>query len=92
MDNRKRYSIVFSKTFKKEFEKLSGIHKAMVLEKFLIMEQNPFYPSLRTKKMKGRNKHFESSVNMDIRILWRFRDSKIIAALDVGHHDILNKY
>jgi mRNA-degrading endonuclease YafQ of YafQ-DinJ toxin-antitoxin module len=58
-----------------------------------ILERDPFYPSLRTKKMKGCDDNFESSVNMDIRILWEFDDDEknVIVALDVGHHDVLKK-
>lgn len=28
----------------------------------------------------------EMSVNMDIRILWKYKDNVIILLLDVGHH------
>lgn len=43
----------------------------------------------RSKKIKGLDNVFECSVNMDIRIIWYYEDSKIILLLDVGHHDIL---
>lgn len=58
-----------------------------------ILGRDPFYPSLRTKKMKGYFGEYESSVNMDIRIIWQFDDddNEIIVALDVGHHDVLTK-
>ena len=29
---------------------------------------------------------FEMSVNMDIRILWKYENGVIILLLDVGHH------
>ena len=52
--------------------------------------QNPFYPSLRTKKVQGFDNVFEMSVNMDIRILWRYENGVIILLIDIGHHkDIL---
>jgi len=85
--------IGFSKGFRKEFEKLPDIHKKMVMDTVLLIEENPSYPSLRTKKMGGKHKYYESSANMDIRILWRYRrDGDGIALLDVGHHDVLRKY
>jgi mRNA-degrading endonuclease YafQ of YafQ-DinJ toxin-antitoxin module len=62
------------------------------MEKVSLLAEHPFYPSLRSKKLKGRFGHFESSVNMDIRIVWRYENRKIIILLDVGHHDILKKY
>lgn len=52
--------------------------------------QNPFYPSLRTKNVQGLDNVFEMSVNMDIRILWRYENGVIILLIDIGHHkDIL---
>lgn len=35
---------------------------------------------------------WESSVNMDIRIIWFYENNEIILLLDIGHHDILNKF
>ena len=55
-----------------------------------LLVQYPFYPSLRTKKVQGLTNVFEMSVNMDIRILWKYEDGVIILLLDIGHHkDIL---
>lgn len=57
-----------------------------VAQKLKILTENLFYPSLRTKKVQGINNVFEMSVNMDIRILWRYENGVIILLLDVGHH------
>ena len=92
MCNGKNYIVLFTKDFDKELDKLSKVHKELVLSKVLILENNPFYPSLRTKKMKGNTGNYESSINMSIRIIWQFVNNKIIALLDVGHHDVLRKY
>ena len=40
-------------------------------------------------KIQGIDGLFECSVNMDIRILWKYEDGKIILLLEIGHHDIL---
>lgn len=59
-------------------------------QKLRILAENPFYPSLRTKKVQGLNNAFEMSVNMDIRILWQYENGVIIFLIDIGHHkDIL---
>ncbi|MDR2692650.1 MAG: hypothetical protein LBB74_00335 [Chitinispirillales bacterium] len=58
----------------------------------IYLEDDPFYPSLRTKKLKGKSGRYESSVNMDIRLIWRFENGKIILLLNIGHHDILKNY
>lgn len=62
----------------------------MVLNKLKLLVQDLFYPSLRTKKIQGLSDVFEMSVNMDIRILWKYENGVIILLIDVGHHkDIL---
>jgi len=85
----KIYNVVPSKKFYREFGKLSEEDKRKVLNTLDILAVTPFYSSLRTKKIQGI---FESSVNMDIRIIWHFQGSRIIIALDVGHHDVIRKY
>ncbi len=88
----KTYKLVPSNGFYKELGKLSSNDSDLVLSKLPLLEENPFYPSLRTKKMKGTFNTYESSVNMDIRILWQLDNDGVIALMDVGHHDVLRKY
>jgi mRNA-degrading endonuclease RelE of RelBE toxin-antitoxin system len=90
----KRYTIQFSNIFEKEFAKLSAQNRKQVVETVEVMKNDPYYQSLRTKKMKGRRKRqrdwFESRVNRDIRLIWYFDedDNKIILMVSVGHHDV----
>jgi len=88
-----KYTVSVTKTFKHELDKLSKVDQEKVLKKMALLAEDPFYPSLRTKKMMSGDGNFESSVNMDIRIIWQFDDEedKLIIALDVGHHDVLKK-
>ena len=44
------------------------------------------WESLRTKKFKGNDGIYEMSVNMDLRVLWRYEGNIIIVILTVGHH------
>jgi len=83
------YKIEFSKNFEKQLKKLSQNDQRMVFNKVQLMVQSPFHPSLRTKKIQGIDGLFECSVNMNIRILWKYEDGKIILLLEIGHHDIL---
>jgi len=86
-------TVTLSEDFFCALGKLSTEHQKLVFKKLQILRINPFYPSLRTKKLKGgQDERFESSVNMDIRLIWRFDGERIILALDVGHHDVLKKY
>ena len=84
------YKLKFTKTFEKNLKKLSPKEQKAVAQKLQLLIQNPFYPSLRTKKVQGIENIFEMSVNMNIRILWQYDNDIITLLLYVGHHkDIL---
>ena len=83
------YKLKYSKTFEKDLKRLSPKEQKAVASKLKILMENPFYPSLRTKKVQGLDNVFEMSVNMDIRILWRYENGIIILLLDVGHHKVI---
>lgn len=80
------YKLKFTKTFEKNLKKLSPKEQKAIAQKLQLLIQNPFYPSLRTKKVQGIENIFEMSVNMNIRILWQYDNDIIILLLDVGHH------
>ena len=80
------YRLKYTKDFEKSLKALTAQEQKMVFNKLKILVQNPFYPSLRTKKVQGIDGVFEMSVNMDIRILWKYENGVIILLLDVGHH------
>ena len=84
------YKLKYTKVFEKGLKALSSKEQKAVAQKLKLLAENPFYPSLRTKKVQGLDDVFEMSVNMDIRILWKYEDGIIILLLEVGHHkDIL---
>ena len=85
------YKIVFTKAFEKSFKKLTHAEQKQVAIKLKLLQTNPFHPSLRTKKIKSFDGLFECSVNMDIRILWRYEGYEIIIILDIGHHSVVDK-
>lgn len=80
------YKLKYTKEFEKNLKSLTKQEQKMVANKLKLLVQNPFYPSLRTKKVQGFEGVFEMSVNMDIRILWKYENGVIILLLDVGHH------
>ena len=86
-----KFRIVFTKPFEKSLKKLTISEQKQVAIKLKILQTNPFYPSLITKKIKGFQELFECSVNMDIRIIWRYEGDDIIITLDIGHHSIVDK-
>lgn len=85
-----KYKLKFTKDFEKNLKKLSFEEQKMVAKKIKMLCEDPFYPSLRTKKVQGIRNLFELSVNMDIRILWRYDNDVIILLLDIGHHVIIS--
>lgn len=80
------YKFKYAKEFEKDFKRLSKTEQKQTISKLKILAENPFYPSLRTKKVQGFDDVFEMSVNMDLRVLWRYEDGVIILLIDIGHH------
>lgn len=86
-----RFKIIVTKAFEKNLKRLTVTEQKQVADKLKILQINPYHPSLRTKKIKGFEGLVECSVNIDIRILWRYEGSDIIITLDIGHHSIVEK-
>ncbi len=86
-----KYEILFSSKFKKSFSKLEVNEKKVFYKKLSLFINNHRHPSLRTKKIKGSEILFESSINMSIRVIWTYKNAYLILMLDIGHHDILKR-
>lgn len=86
------YKITITERFEKNFKKLNNDEKKILKNKLELLRSNPMHPSLRTKRIQGIKDLFECSVNMDLRIIWYYEGDKIIVLLDIGHHDILNRF
>jgi mRNA-degrading endonuclease RelE of RelBE toxin-antitoxin system len=85
------YEILFSTRFKKSFSKLQDQEKKLFYNKLSLFIENHRHPSLRTKKIKGGEILFESSINMSIRVIWTYKNENLILMIDIGHHDILSE-
>ena len=79
-------NIYFSDLFLDGVQRLSFDAKKALKKKLDLLADNPKHPSLRTKKIKGREDIFEASVNMDIRITWEFYEDGILLR-NIGRHD-----
>ena len=84
--------IAYAERFKKHYKKLTDNEKNQFKSKLKIFVKNPNHPSLRTKRIKGTDELFEFSVNMDIRVIWFYENSTLVAFVDIGHHDLLKSY
>ena len=77
------YKLQLEKNFIKHYQKLSADEQSMVDTKLRVLANNPWHPSLRTKRIQGTGE-FEISVNMDIRIAITFNDDRIIVLISSG--------
>jgi len=87
-----QFEFTYSDKFKKHYKKMNDDAKKQIVNKLDLLSKNPSHPSLRTKRIQGTDRLFESSANMDVRIIWYYDGNKLIALVDVGHHDILIQY
>lgn len=85
------YKIAYTERFLKSFKKLTPNEQELFQTKMKIFIENNLHPSLRTKRIKGHKDLYESSINMDIRIIWFYENEELIVLVDIGNHDILKK-
>lgn len=86
------YKLTYTEKFRKHYKKLHQYEKKHIKRKIDILVKNPIHPSLRSKRIQGTDTLFESSVNMDIRVIWYYKGEQMIILVYVGHHDILNHF
>ena len=86
------YQFTYTQRFQKHFKSLTAQEKKQIMKKLNLLAQNPAHPSLRTKRIQGTEELYESSINMDIRIIWYYENDTMIILVDVGHHDIFKQY
>ena len=78
--------LFFSERFKKDYKLFSDDIKQVINSKLKILSGNPLHPSLRIKKIKGKEDIFETSINMHIRMTWNYYEGKILLRI-IGEHD-----
>ncbi|MBU4483261.1 MAG: hypothetical protein L6305_02980 [Actinomycetia bacterium] len=83
--------IYFSERFKKDYKLFSDDIKKTIKAKLKILSENPYHPSLRTKKIKGKEDIFETSINMGIRMTWNYYEGKILLRAIGEHNKIIKK-
>ena len=68
------------------YKKLDENVKKAVKTKLRLMAENPFHPSLRTKKVQGTQGIFEASINMGYCMTWEYYQDGILLR-NIGEHD-----
>lgn len=87
-----KYSFKASKTFWRNYDKLSPEEKAVVREKFAIFKKDPFDPRLGTHKihkLSARAKRivYSAEVAGDLRVVF-YKNHNVIFTFDIGDHNI----
>jgi len=82
--------IIYSSKFAREYKKLPKEIKDLAEEQEIIFRKNPFNPTLKTHKLKGKFAGFLSfSIGYKYRIIFEFsKDKKTIYFHAVGDHDV----
>ena len=78
--------IEVSKTFKKNFEKLPKEIQERFREKLHLLIENFQHPSLRVKKMQGKEDIWEASISDSYRITFSIIEN-VIMFRNIGVHD-----
>jgi mRNA interferase RelE/StbE len=83
------YETSYSYLFREHFNKMTDDEQRLITRKIDLLKANPDHRSLRTKVLRlKKGVKYESSVSMDIRLIWQFDGDQIVLG-DVGHHDML---
>jgi mRNA-degrading endonuclease YafQ of YafQ-DinJ toxin-antitoxin module len=82
------YRLTIDDSFRKAYARLAKAERAATDAKLTLLAEDPWHRSLRVKKIHATGL-FECSVNMDIRIAFKFYEDAVIILLDIGHHDAL---
>jgi mRNA-degrading endonuclease YafQ of YafQ-DinJ toxin-antitoxin module len=79
---------LYSNRAKRDYKKFSNELRGNINSKLKLLSENVNHPSLRTKKIQGHKNDFESSINIDIRIVWQYVEGKIYVKA-IGSHDAI---
>lgn len=85
----KRYKIVFTPTFAKNYKKLPLVIRQKAEKREEIFREDPFAVSLKTHKLTGNLEPYWSfSIDYQYRIVFRFTQKGEILFADVGTHSV----
>jgi mRNA-degrading endonuclease RelE of RelBE toxin-antitoxin system len=81
-------NIRWTQRFKKDFQSLPEDIKERLAKQLQLLQQNPHYPSLNTKKMKYPGDIWEGRITRSYRFTYQVAENTYILRR-VGVHDIL---
>ena len=81
--------IYYTLAYEKQYQTLPHRIKRKAEDREKLFRQNPFTPTLRTHKLKGRlDGYWAYSITYKYRVIFRFADDDIVYFVDTGTHDI----
>lgn len=84
--------IHYNEDFKKQFLNLPKEIQKKACEKEKLFKINPFHPSLRLHKLKGKlNELWSISIDLKYRIIFNPLENGIILLVSIGLHSIYEK-
>lgn len=85
------YEIFFTSEFNRHYKKLTKNNKKLrdKTQKIIeMLQENPFYPSLKTHRatMRNNGEKWSSWITPDLRVAWEFEKNKTIILFGIGTH------
>lgn len=82
-------AIHYNEDFKKQFSSLPRIIQKKACQKEQLFRENPFHPSLRLHKLKGKLDGLWSiSIDMKYRIIFKPLENGVVLLISIGLHAI----
>jgi mRNA interferase RelE/StbE len=78
--------VLFTEQFELAYDKLTGAEKRSVRKALALLGDNPKYPSLRVKKMEGKQNIWEARPSKRLRMTFEMV-GETISMRNVGEHD-----
>ncbi|MFA6991942.1 MAG: type II toxin-antitoxin system mRNA interferase toxin, RelE/StbE family [Candidatus Gracilibacteria bacterium] len=81
--------IHYNEEFKKRFLSLPRVIQKKTCKAEILFKQNPFYPSLRLHKLKGKLEGLWSiSIDKKYRLIFKSMDDGVVLFISIGLHAI----
>ncbi|MFA5948023.1 MAG: type II toxin-antitoxin system mRNA interferase toxin, RelE/StbE family [Candidatus Gracilibacteria bacterium] len=85
-------SIHYSDAFKAQFDKLQKEIQIKAVKTINLFRENPFYPSIRLHKLKGKLYGLWSiSLDLRYRIIFKITDDGVVLLVSIGTHAIYDE-
>lgn len=81
------YALSITEQFRRYYKRLEQAEQRAIKRALGRLRNDIYYPSLRVKKMSGREEVWEARASRDLRITFEFQDAEALILRTCGHHD-----